>query len=109
MFLDYKVFSVTIHFLLEIMKSVLLCCFLLGISFVKSEKSHSKKEISEYYEQIIKSITKTPAYSGESFESEILGNPEISTENGIITGVTYPESHAFYSIPYAQPPIGELR
>lgn len=35
--------------------------------------------------------------------------PIVDTTSGVIRGVMYNESHAFYSIPYAQPPIGELR
>ena len=36
-------------------------------------------------------------------------NPEVNTTSGMIIGVTLPESHAFYGVRYAKPPIGELR
>lgn len=39
----------------------------------------------------------------------IVDSPVVQTEFGIIYGRTYQESHAFYSVPYAVPPIEELR
>jgi len=35
--------------------------------------------------------------------------PQVHTTGGLVIGRTFSESHAFYSIPYGQPPIGMLR
>lgn len=36
-------------------------------------------------------------------------NPTVSTTSGDVTGTTNELAHAFYEIPYAEPPIGNLR
>ena len=43
------------------------------------------------------------------FDDAIFGFPTIDTTSGMVMGQTNKDSHAFYSIPYAQPPVGELR
>lgn len=36
-------------------------------------------------------------------------NPKVATTSGEVEGTTNEQAHAFYQIPYAEPPIGELR
>ncbi|CAK8690998.1 unnamed protein product [Clavelina lepadiformis] len=36
-------------------------------------------------------------------------HPQVRIKTGLVTGETVPGSHAFYSIPYAKPPLGPLR
>ena len=36
-------------------------------------------------------------------------HPEVNTTSGLVIGTTHPLSHSFYSIPYGQAPVGELR
>ena len=43
------------------------------------------------------------------FPLEIEAFPEVTTEVGTFVGQTNKNSHAFYAIPFAEPPIGELR
>lgn len=48
----------------------------------------------------------------DSYNSNVrdeLGNPEVQIKNGIVVGTTFPEAHAFYSIPFGKPPMGEKR
>ncbi|CAK8689239.1 unnamed protein product [Clavelina lepadiformis] len=35
--------------------------------------------------------------------------PKVQTSSGLITGASYENGYAFYSIPYAKPPVGNLR
>ena len=35
--------------------------------------------------------------------------PRVQTENGLVIGETNADSHAFYSVPYAKPPLGPRR
>ena len=42
-------------------------------------------------------------------EEEIHGHPRVESSIGSITGTTFPESHVFYSIPYGEAPIENLR
>ncbi|CAK8682118.1 unnamed protein product [Clavelina lepadiformis] len=35
--------------------------------------------------------------------------PQVQTNKGLLTGISLPEAHAFYSVPYAKPPVGNLR
>jgi len=42
-------------------------------------------------------------------EKESFGNPQVESSSGTVTGTTYEESHAFYSVPYGQAPIKNLR
>ena len=39
----------------------------------------------------------------------ITGYPIVNTTSGAVMGQTNRHSHSFYSIPYAQPPIDDLR
>lgn len=39
----------------------------------------------------------------------ISSNPQVNTTSGLLIGVTHPETHSFYSVPFGQAPIGELR
>ena len=40
---------------------------------------------------------------------ETKSQPKVSTKNGILVGKTLEHSHAFYGVPYAQPPTEYLR
>ncbi|XP_076813222.1 crystal protein-like [Clavelina lepadiformis] len=42
-------------------------------------------------------------------DSTVIDNPEVTTTAGVITGATTSDGHAFYSIPYGEAPIAELR
>ena len=42
-------------------------------------------------------------------QSETLGHPEVNTSSGVVIGTSHSESHSFYSIPYGQAPVGDLR
>ena len=52
-----------------------------------------------------------PEYTNEdwAFDSTIYGYPLVDTTSGMVMGQTNKESHTFYSVPYAQPPVGNLR
>ena len=52
-----------------------------------------------------------PEYTNEdwTFDSAIYGFPLVDTTSGMVMGQTNKESHTFYSVPYAQPPVGNLR
>lgn len=39
----------------------------------------------------------------------VYGHPVVDTTSGMMMGQTNSDSHAFYSVPYAEPPVGELR
>ena len=82
---------------------------LLNFSVGKSKNSPSNTQTDQLYDILTNSLAQNYEPSVSSLQTEILGNPEILTENGTIIGVTYPESHAFYSIRYGQPPTGKLR
>ncbi|XP_076812123.1 crystal protein-like [Clavelina lepadiformis] len=41
--------------------------------------------------------------------STVIDNPKVNTTSGVVTGATTAEGHAFYSVPYGEAPIGELR
>ena len=43
------------------------------------------------------------------FDNAILDYPMINTTSGMMKGQTNKHSHAFYSVPFAQPPVGSLR
>ena len=43
------------------------------------------------------------------FPLDIGAFPEVSTEAGTFVGQTNENSHAFYAIPFAEPPLGKLR
>jgi len=53
------------------------------------------------------------AYSIYGDEPEMFSGespwPEVQVKQGRVRGTTYPESHTFYGIPYAQPPVKDLR
>jgi len=52
-----------------------------------------------------------PQYTNEdwAFDATIYGYPLVVTTSGMVMGQTNKESHTFYSVPYAQPPVGNLR
>ena len=43
------------------------------------------------------------------FPLDIEAFPEVATEAGTFVGQTNENSHAFYAIPFAEPPVGKLR
>ena len=53
----------------------------------------------------------SPDYTNEdwAFDETILGLPVVETTVGKVMGSTNRDSHSFYSVPYAEPPVGELR
>ena len=42
-------------------------------------------------------------------EFAVSGYPLVETKHGMVLGQTNEDVHAFYSVPYAQPPIGDFR
>ncbi|XP_076823388.1 uncharacterized protein LOC143469537 [Clavelina lepadiformis] len=54
--------------------------------------------------------TNNLAYDVATNEGYIDSNPAWATTlNGRLKGIRLPEAHAFYGVPYAQPPVGDLR
>ena len=43
------------------------------------------------------------------FDETIYDFPVVNTTSGMVMGQTNKDSHAFYSVPYAEPPVGDLR
>ena len=62
--------------------------------------------ISNFHEN--QSIKKSIHNNDDDILSPV-DSPVIATDFGVLLGKTYPESHAFYSVPYAEPPTGRLR
>lgn len=52
-----------------------------------------------------------PEHSNEEWalDETIYALPVVATTSGRVMGQTNKESHSFYSVPYAEPPIGDLR
>ncbi|XP_076812124.1 para-nitrobenzyl esterase-like [Clavelina lepadiformis] len=42
-------------------------------------------------------------------DEEPIAHPKVQTTSGLITGAAFPGCTSFYSVPYAKPPVGDLR
>lgn len=56
------------------------------------------------------SPSKQPLDDADSYITERAAlNSAVDTTSGLVIGATFSEAHGFYSIPYAAPPVGNLR
>lgn len=93
----------------SVMKLIIFLCLVWCFNFAKPDNNLSKQEILKFYQLLKSGFQHKQFRPSKPLESKVFGNPEVKTGNGTIIGVTYPESHAFYSIPYGQAPIDNLR
>ena len=96
------------------MKQVHLLLLILSLHNVRSENDFFDQVAQHFADLAGSDELSFPALASQqtkldSQNDSILGFPEIETTSGSMVGASYPESHSFFSVPYAQAPIGNLR
>ena len=98
----------------DLMKNPISNAFDFLISNKLEERKLSKENFFNKFESYFSDKVKVPSSNSKNTlyakQSETATRyPEVAIDQGVIKGKTLTNAHVFYSVPYAQPPIGDLR
>lgn len=75
----------------------------------EDQLKNSEEDLVKIIDDIERAEREKITSSNRRFPEDIHGFQSVSASTGLYIGQTNSHSHAFFSIPFAQAPIGELR